>query len=358
MIKVLLLGAANSIHTIKWANGLASRGVEVFLVSLHQCTETLDNRVHYILLKQKAPLGYLTAAGELIKLIEFIKPDLLNAHYATGYGFMARKVGFAPTLLSVWGSDVYDFPDKSFFHRYLLKKNLEAATAVGSTSNCMSRKILDIAKNVQCFIIPFGVNECHFKASDEIKSNDEEVIIGTVKTLSYVYGIDILIMAFADAYYRMGSPKNLKLEISGSGPDLNELEKMVSDYDIKDQVCFHGYIKHEDVPKMIDRLDIYCAFSRAESFGVSILEACSSEKPVIVSDADGPAEIVLNSITGIIVPKNDIAAASEAIIKLTKDRNLRRQMGKAGRMHVLKNYTWEKSLDLMIDAYRKIYNSH
>ncbi|GAE70510.1 dolichol-phosphate mannosyltransferase [Cutibacterium acnes JCM 18909] len=40
-----------------------------------------------------------------------MQPDIVNVHYATGYGLLARLAHIdAPTLLSVWGSDVYDSP--------------------------------------------------------------------------------------------------------------------------------------------------------------------------------------------------------------------------------------------------------
>jgi glycosyltransferase involved in cell wall biosynthesis len=104
---------------------------------------------------------------------------------------------------------------------------------------------------------------------------------------------------------------------------------------------------------VLNRLDIYCAFSRFESFGVAILEASACEKPVIVSDADGLAEVTLDGQTGLVVPKEDIDASANAMVKLIQDVQLRQQMGKAGRQHVLENYTWDKSLDLMLDAYKE-----
>ncbi|MBE0472061.1 MAG: glycosyltransferase family 4 protein, partial [Methyloprofundus sp.] len=110
-MKILLLAGANCIHTARWANGLVSRGLEVHLVSAHENAHELDSRVNLHILKNKAPFGYFTAVFEVRKLIKQIQLGLVNAHYAKGYGLLARLVGFKPTLLSVWGSDVYDFPE-------------------------------------------------------------------------------------------------------------------------------------------------------------------------------------------------------------------------------------------------------
>lgn len=352
MLKVALLSAANSIHTARWSKGLVNRGIDVHIISAHDINQDLDERVNLHTLKNKAPFGYFTAASEVRKLIKRIQPDLVNAHYATGYGLLARLVGFKPTLLSVWGSDVYEFPKKSFIHRWLLQGNLKFAAAIASTSHCMARQTVDTYQHNKVFITPFGIDETQF--SPLLTGKDKtEIVLGTVKTLKENYGIDILIRSFAQAWHTLNQPSHLKLEISGGGPDLQVLQALAEDLGVLPQIIFHGHIDHKDVPMMLNRLDIYCAFSRHESFGVAILEASACEKPVIVSDADGPAEVTLDGITGLVVPKEDVEASADAMLKLIQDVQLRKNMGRAGRKHVLKNYTWDKSLDLMLDAYQK-----
>jgi len=351
-MKVMLLAGANSIHTIKWVNGLASRDVEVHLISVHSIAEELDARVTVHVLPYLAPWGYLTSVFALRRLLERIKPDLLNAHYATGYGLLARLCGFKPLLLSVWGSDVYDYPRKSFLHRALLKGNLKAATALASTSHCMARETAKTFAHDQVFVTPFGVDENVFTPVQSI-STKRGVVIGTVKTLKDKYGIDTLIEAFALVCAQVGNTIHLTLEITGGGPDLPKLQSLAQRLGVDEQVIFHGQLPHTRVPEMLNRLDVYVALSRLESFGVAILEASACEKPVVVSDADGPAEVTLDGKTGFIVPRNNPAAAAEAILTLVRDPALRLRMGQAGRAHVLAHYTWEKSIDIMLDAYRE-----
>ena len=56
------------------------------------------------------------------------------------------------------------------------------------------------------------------------------------------------------------------------------------------------------------------------------------------------------------VPRDNPQAAADAILKLINDEALRLQMGQAGRLNVLEHYTWDRSLDLMMDAYTKVIN--
>ena len=65
----------------------------------------------------------------LRRLLERLRPDLLHAHYASGYGTTAMLSGWQPLMLSVWGADVYDFPNESAVKRILLvRKDLPVNT--------------------------------------------------------------------------------------------------------------------------------------------------------------------------------------------------------------------------------------
>ena len=95
--------------------------------------------------------------------------------------------------MSVWGSDVYDFPKVSFLHRCILKYTLKKADKILSTSHVMALETHQYTpKEIE--ITPFGVNTDLFKKIPVHR--DDTYIIGNVKTLLPKYGIDVLIKAF------------------------------------------------------------------------------------------------------------------------------------------------------------------
>jgi len=277
---------------------------------------------------------------------------LLNVHYATGYGLLGRLSGYKPLCLSVWGTDVYDFPAKSPLHRWLLKGNLRFANTIASTSYSMARKTAETYSHPNIFITPFGIDEILFSPKPSERESDV-LVLGTVKTLKFAYGIDTLIKAFAIAADKLNGIIRVTLEITGDGPELVDLQSLAVRLGVADNIIFHGAINHAQVPEMLNRLDVYVVLSRLESFGVAILEASACEKPVLVSDAEGPAEVVIDGVTGFIVPKNDPEIAAEKMVTLLKNSELRSRLGKAGRQHVMDHYTWDKALDIMIDTYKK-----
>lgn len=361
-MKIAILSNAASVHTIKWVNGLASCNVKVHLISVHPITVKLDDRVIFHLLPFLAPWGYLASAFTLHKLLVRIKPDLLNAHYATGYGLLARLSCFKPLLLSVWGSDVYDFPFKTPVHKWFVQKNLKAANKVASTSLCMAEQTRGLVGNLRDIAItPFGVDMSAYKnASPVFSRSGRQLVIGTVKTMNPKYGIDTLIKSFAIlvdrlALLNLGKRPEITLRLVGGGNQTAELKALAKKLDIADKVAFVGQVPHAKVPHELSKLDIYVALSRldSESFGVAILEAGAACRPVVVSDAGGLPEVTLDGITGIVVPRDDPAAAAAALERLVMDADLRYRMGQAGRAHVAKHYSWDASIQTMLGVYEQ-----
>ncbi|MCP8713098.1 glycosyltransferase, partial [Streptomyces sp. AC04842] len=74
---IALLAAANSIHTVKWANGLADKGITVHLWTLHPPSPDISSQVHVHVLPWGSPAGYVAAARRLRHELDQIRPQLL-----------------------------------------------------------------------------------------------------------------------------------------------------------------------------------------------------------------------------------------------------------------------------------------
>jgi hypothetical protein len=120
---ISLLAAANSIHTVRWANGLSAAGHEVHIISQQPVVDPLDDEVQVHLFPNRGVVGYFSMAPAVRRLLGKIQPDIVNSYYASGYGTTGRLVNYRPWVLSVWSSDVYDFPFRSFIHKWLAKKS-------------------------------------------------------------------------------------------------------------------------------------------------------------------------------------------------------------------------------------------
>ena len=353
-MKIIFLAPANAIHTKRWVESLVNRGIKVLLASQHPPMNGLDmDGVEYIKLPFHGVIGYFLNVFSLQRAILNFRPDLLHVHYASGYGTTAAIVGFKPTILSVWGSDIFEFPNVSFLNRLLLRCNLMRADKILSTSHAMALETNKYT-NKLIEVTPFGIDLDIFKP-DRIPSifAQGDIVVGTVKTLEEKYGIEYLIRAFqiVKAKY-LEMP--LKLLIVGGGLLEKHLKSLADDLGLNRCTVFTGFIPHSEIPKYHNMLSVSVSVSNSESFGVAIIEACACEKPVVVSDVGGLPEVVEDGVTGIVVPSRDVIAIAAAIERLILDDELRQNMGRAGRERVKRLYDWNDNVSQMIDIYKTI----
>lgn len=355
-MKVLLVAAASSVHTMRWANAFVERGLHVHVASQHDPIAGFQSGVVLHRLPHVGGLGYLLNRPALRKLIRTARPDVVNAHYASGYGTLAVRESSAPLVLNVWGSDVYEFPDTSSLHRRLLRKNLLRADAVVSTSEVMAARTTRICPELkEVVVVPFGVDTGLFHPS---AVPHEGTVIGTVKTLAPKYGIDTLLRAFA-LLLRSPRADRLQLRIVGGGGQRAELERLAAQLGIRAQIDFIGPVPHDQVPDELRRFDVYAALSRAESesFGVAVIEASACGLPVVVSRIGGLPEVVEEGITGSVVPADDPASAAAALEQMIASPALRERMGIAGRERVMRKYAWAGCVDRQLEVFQRAINS-
>lgn len=355
-IKIAILADAGSTHTVKWVNALSAKGLDVYLISLRKpFAGTISENVEINILENKSQtkssllkLGYFKRLKAIKRLVNQISPDILHAYYASSYGALGRHCNHPNFFISVWGSDVFEFPNKSPLHKYLLKRNLSAAKHLFSTSMILKEETQKYTKKT-ITVIPFGIDVSTFIPQN--KMNSEELVFGTVKILSNIYGIDIMIKSFAKFCENYNGIT--KLLLVGNGPDMDFYKSLVVELGIDDKVEFYGYVDPDYVPELIQRMDVFLVLSRRESFGVAALEGAACGLPVIASSTGGLPEVVLNNKTGCLVPVEDVEKTVEKM-KVMVDPRIRKSMGKAGRDFVSENYNWKKNVDQMVETYKKI----
>ncbi len=360
-MRIALLSGASSIHTIRWANGLSVAGHEVHVISQHHPCDPLNADIVFHKFPFRGVVGYFTMVPAVKKLLNRLQPDVISAHYASGYATTARLVGRRPWVLSVWGTDVYDFPHKSPLHKWLVSTNLLAADAVASTSHCMAEVTCNLAPSLsKIHITPFGVDMAAYEAIEPVAALAKlPLVIGTVKTMANTYGIDTLIEAFAILLRMLASDQPelaacLQLRLVGDGPQTGEYKALALKLGVADKVVFVGRVPHSRVPQELAKLDIYVALSRLESFGVAVIEAGAAGRPVVVSDAGGLPEVTRHNETGLVVPRESPKAAAEAMKRLVLDPQLRQCFGAAGKRHVAENYSWPACVQQMVNMLQTV----
>jgi L-malate glycosyltransferase len=365
-MRILFLADAQSTHTHKWVTGISEKGFEVHLFSLSNppmnwynndikiYSSGLDDNIKFENEISINKLKYLKAITQIRTIIRLINPDILHSHYASSYGFLGSLTKFHPFILSIWGSDIESFPHKSFIHKILIKHTLNSADKIMATSSYLAGKANEILKS-DITIIPFGVDTKIFKPGNAKIEYHNEIVIGTIKSLENVYGIDVLIKAFSIVKKNIyGIP--LKLLIVGKGSREMELKEMASSLLNREEYLFQGYVNHNLISDYHNKIDIPVYLSRKESFGVSVIESMACGKSVIATNIGGLKEVIFDGVDGILVQPNNIISAADAIEKLVINSELRTYLGHNGKEKVHKYFNWEDNLNSMISIYYDLYN--
>jgi len=261
-MKILLLADIASEHTQKWAIGLAENGVKIGIFSFNKSDsnwyedhlniqilfESL-NKISGSAIREK--IGYLNYLSPLKQKIKEFNPDIVHAHYATSYGLLGALSGFRPFIISVWGSDVYDFPEKSILHKQLMKWILKQATFICSTSHCMKNQTEKFF-NKEIHVVPFGINVKKFSNFSPPKLNEQNVNVGIIKSLEIKYGIDYLIKAFKIILEKYPE-KRLKLILVGDGSQRRQYEEICRNLKIDDHVFFAGKVPNQEIVQFLRR---------------------------------------------------------------------------------------------------------
>ena len=127
--------------------------------------------------------------------------------------------------------------------------------------------------------------------------------------------------------------------------------KMAAQLKLDKRVHFLGY--RRDIAEIMKTVDLFVFPSRYEPFGMVVSEAMASGLPVITAATTGAAEIVTPDCGIVLNDSEDIPALVEALILLSGDRNLRIQMGQAGRA-IAEQHSWSSKARRYIDLFEEM----
>lgn len=183
-------------------------------------------------------------------------------------------------------------------------------------------------------------------------SSEKVFLLGTVGRLQTVKDQATLVRAFLQL--RQLSPdcaNHVRLVLVGDGPGRIEIEKILEDEGVQPYVWMAG--ERQDIPELLQSLDLFVLPSAAEGISNTILEAMASGLPIVATKVGGNSELVREGVTGSLVPPKNPVAMAKAIARYVKDSDLVQQHGLSGRAVVERQF----SMEAMINGYLAVYDS-
>ena len=307
----------------------------------------------------KDPSVYL----RLWRMLRQLKPHIVHTRNLSALeaGVVAWFAGVPGRVHGEHGRDSYDIDGSNkkylllrrlcqpFIQRYIpLSRDLE--TWLMGAVKIPKSKIRQIYNGVDSerFCAPDGG-----RASLPLDgfAGADQLVLGTVGRIQEVKDQLTLVRAVASLASRSDEYRQrLRLMIVGDGPMFKEVETLVHEKGVADITWLSG--ARDDIPELLQALDLFVLPSKAEGISNTILEAMATGLPVIATDVGGNPELVVAGETGSLVPAQDseaMATAIEAYLKTVEKLN---QHGQAGRLRVEKKF----SMDAMVNAYLAVYD--
>lgn len=281
--------------------------------------------------------------------------DAIHLHYpfygGAEYVWLASVLRGQRYLLTyhmdVHGNTPFKRAAIGLYEPLLGRRILRGAFRVGAVSRAHieSSRAAGVVRAERVVEIPNGVDTERFQP----RAKDPELVerYGLAgKTVALFVGnlqpfkrLDLLI----DAIAAIDNP-DLVLMVVGGGYGEHRYKEQVSGLGIGHRVLFVGPKKpEEDLPAHYALGDfLVLPSTHSESFGLVVLEAMASGKPVVVSSLPGPAALVEEGRDGLIARAGDLRDLSDKIRELVSDQGRREAMGEKAREKVLARYGWER----------------
>jgi len=321
----------------------------------------------------------LLARREAKKLIRGGRVDVIHHLMPAHEGKFSLLTGlgvpfvYGPMLLT-WGREAFEpqqpatdtrgffeklrealrdkFADRLDMHlgEHLFRKTLKGADTI-MISSAKLKHFLGPEHTRRLVPLQYGVDTSIFQPNGDSPGPIPVVLF--LGLLARRKGIQDLVRAFSILKGRVRA----KLVIVGGG-DVAGVQRLVSDLGVDDSVEIVGQVPNTEVAGLIRKCTIFCLPSHGEPFGMVLLQAMASGKPVVATSGGGVDEIIENGKSGILVEQKRPAELAAAIKVLLGDPELRRRLGSSGRRRAVDEFDWDVMTGKLVSIYENVIERH
>jgi glycosyltransferase involved in cell wall biosynthesis len=284
---------------------------------------------------------------QLLWLIRRHHIQIVNIHFPIDnlfYLALCRRLLPIRLVTSVHGSDAFPGGDPRRAYSRAFRFLLRASDLIVLPSDAYRKKIVQIFPDLgqKAIFIHNGVNAWRFGSGplDDDGARKRQRDILCIAYLMEVKGVDLLIRAVPAVF---ATDETLRLVLVGEGPQRGELERLASALGIQERTEFLGSQQPDAVARLLQRCEVLAVPSRAESFGIVVIEAMASRKPVVAAAVGGIPEIIEHEVSGLLVePENPQALANGLQRVLTND-SLRKTLADNGYTRVVEHFAFART---------------
>lgn len=134
--------------------------------------------------------------------------------------------------------------------------------------------------------------------------------------------------------------------------DAGEVMQLFGRHGLQERVILTGH--RDDVPRLLACMDVVVSASPRECYPLVLMETAAAGRPAVTTRSGGGEEVVVDGVTGLVVPVRNAAAMAQALFTLLTDCSRAEAMGRAARQHALACFDVKRMARLLEDEYRRV----
>jgi glycosyltransferase involved in cell wall biosynthesis len=290
------------------------------------------------------------------------KIDIIHAHgtRANSNTFSTAKLLKLPLIYTVHGWSFH--PDQTPIVKLIRTLSERLLVSMADRTICVSNSNLNDGQlrfpMPKSQVILNGVNQEKFNPDADYPDVRDEFNIGHNTILvGYIARITLQKEPFTFLYAISKIPISLALKflIVGDGDLKDQMIDLSRTLGLEERVIFQGF--RDDVPAILNSVDIYCLPSLWEGLPIGVLEAMAMRKAVIATSIDGTKEIISSGENGLLIPVKSPDMLAKAIITLSNDSKLRNKLANAAKETIVKSFNIVKMSEEISAVYKKIMSN-
>lgn len=272
-----------------------------------------------------------------------LHPDVVHAH-ADNLAKLGNFIA-APLILTLHATHIQLEPSAK---RFAVACCISATVLRDVSSRYPSLKVRQVNNGVLTQEIATGVPQ----PSAQLRGVQVSRLRHEIK------GQDILIRALALVNAAPNQPK-LTIDFIGDGPSMAHLVSVANEYGVSEYCHFAGAMSRNDIYQTLWQYDLLVQPSRYEGFGLTVAEGMASGVAVVVSDVEGPMEIINGGEFGQHFKSNDVASLAAALQKTMASLHTPAGVAQraAAQKHALEKYDLRQTAAHYCKIYREVVNA-
>ena len=289
------------------------------------------------------------------RVLREVKPDLVHAGPIQTTAFLTAATGFQPLVSMSWGSDLLKEADRNWRMRWKTRFTLKRTSILIGDCQAVSQKAQSFGFPAERVVVfPWGVDLQKFSPGmeDEFRQRlgwQDQFVLLSLRSWEPIYGVDMLVRAFAGAAQRL---PQLRLLLLGGGSQSAIIHQILARNELMDRVYLGGQVSQNELAKFYRAADLYVSASRSDGSSVSLMEALACGKPVLVSDIPGNCEWITSGQEGWLFPDGNEEALLEAMLTVCGQPEKLEGAGLAARALAEKRANWTNNVKELFRAYQ------